>query len=285
MRTKKTLLIVIAVLISAALLIVISLFYKTSDSELQSGTIVKAERYRKTTMTENDLRLRSEFIRDTNQLRSMIQGLKYFSEFNGKVANRIANGMQEFQNHPLLMDQLYNRSFSALEDYGRYLQNNAENLSTTEAMLQAFRKPDPSNDPSFDVEKNLRDFGNFISQVSERDTVLEGAAKTIDRYLDKKRKAPLMAQEVSDLKKFRDQLLIDNLMTAAMLGEKTTLKRLSDYAKKVDPGVDLISMVGTLGSQSYGSNMKSAADLQAMQGLLSLGSQLQAAGFSSRLVD
>ena len=56
MRTKKTLLIVIAVLISAALLIVISLFYKTSDSELQSGTIVKAERYRKTTMTENDLR-------------------------------------------------------------------------------------------------------------------------------------------------------------------------------------------------------------------------------------
>lgn len=285
MRTKKTLLIVIAVLISAALLIVISLFYKTSDSELQSGTIVKAERYRKTTMTENDLRLRSEFTRDTNQLRGMIQGLKYFSEFNGKVANRITQGMQEFQNHPILMDQLYNRTFFSLQDYGLYLQNNADNLSATETMLQAFRKPDPSNDPSFDVEKNLRDFGNFISQVSERDTVLEGAAKTIDRYLDKKRKAPLMAQEVSDLKKFRDQLLIDNLMTAAMLGEKTTLKRLSDYAKKVDPGIDLISMVGTLGSQSVGSNMKSAADLQAMQGLLSLGSQLQAVGLSSRSGD
>ncbi|MCK9204566.1 MAG: hypothetical protein M0P58_09075 [Bacteroidales bacterium] len=277
MKTKTTILFVLIILAVAGIIVLISTISKPSRTDLQSGTIVKAEKYRRSSMTEKDILLRSEFMKDTTQLRSMIQGINYFGQFNEKIVVQINASIKEFQNHPILIDQSFNRPFIGLQDYCLFLTNNNESLKSTEAMLVQFRSGQDQADQSIDVEKNLRDFGNYITQVAERDTILEQAAMTIDRYLEKKGKKQILAEEVNDLKKFRDQLLVDNLMTAAMLGEKGTLKRLSNYAKRVNPQIDLISATGELNMNSSLLNIKSQADLNFVSGMQALQNQLQGA--------
>jgi len=104
-------------------------------------------------------------------------------------------------------------------------------MKSTEAMLTEFLANKDESEVPYQVEMNLREFANFINQMSARQAVLEQAAFEIDTYLDKTaKKKKLMQIEISDLENFRNQLIMDNRVTFTMLGDKNSLARLSSFA-------------------------------------------------------
>ena len=250
MKSKTRILIAVIVLLIAGIITFISTMYKPAGSDLTTGSFGKADKYHKQPMTEKDVQLRSEFVEDTLQLRNMIQGLRYFALFNEKVTSQIDTAMVSLRFHPLLSDQGLNPPFIALKEYSAFLARSSSSINSTEIMLRQFCSGQEAPDQSVDVEKNLRDLGNFLNQVAIRDSVLEQAAMSIDRYLEKAGKKKLMQEEIGGLKNFRDQLLVDNILTAAMLGEKNTLARLARYVKDEDNSSDLIAATGTLNTKA-----------------------------------
>ena len=165
------------------------------------------------------------------------------------------------------MDRAYNEPLFALKDFTIFLSNNNAGIDSTKKMLETFYYNTESADQSVDVEKNLRDFGVFILEVVQRDSVFEVAAMDIDKYIEKVKSRKKSMEDTKSLQQFRNQLLVTNLMTAAMLGERTTLNRLTKYAKTVNPDNQIVSVVNQLNAVN-GVILLQGAEMQSMLKML-----------------
>jgi hypothetical protein len=230
MKLTTKILIAAFMLILAGVVVMISLFNKPADKALVRGTTAMADPVQMQAMSKKSIQLRNEFTRDTLQLKRMIQILRYFEQFTERVARQIDTTSAILRYHPLYTDRKLNPTFIALQEYSNFLNSNIVKLKSTEAMLSEFLANKDESEVPYKVEMNLRDFANFINQMSAREVVLEQAALEIDIYLDKSVKKKLMQVEISELQNFRNQLLMDNRVTFTMLGDKNSLARLSTFA-------------------------------------------------------
>ncbi|MEI6884750.1 MAG: hypothetical protein WCO02_09695 [Bacteroidota bacterium] len=260
---KQTKLILAAVAVLVLAILVVSLLLPKAGKDLTSGSFGKADKYHNTAMSANDVQLRSEFVKDTVVLKRMITGLATFQKFNIKTCRQIDSSLLSFQNHPILTDQAYNRPMFALKDFTAFLSNQNSNIASTQRLLESFYTNKDLADQSVDIEQNLRDFGMFVQQLVVRDSVLEIAALDIDNYIDKARKKKKTNEDTKPLQQFRDQLIVANMMTAAMLGQTSTLSRLSRYATTVNADDQIVSAV--LQFNAMNSSLKSqTAGMQSM---------------------
>lgn len=257
---KRTKLIAAVILVVVIGIVVTELFYINVPDFLARGTITKAEKYRKQTMTERDIQLRSEFVKDTVQLRKTIKGLACFQQLNEKISGTILSGMNSITNHPLLIDPAFNRPMITLREYGNFLVNHDSDLVATRKMLEVFYSDAENADQSVDVEKNLRDFGGFMQQIIDQDSVFINAALDIDRYIDKESKKKHRSEDFAPLVSFRNNLLVSNVMMASVLGQKTTIGKLTEYAKSVNADVQIFSAVNQLNTL-FQSHYVSSAEL------------------------
>jgi hypothetical protein len=228
---KKQTKIIIGVVIAIAIVIlVVSLVYPPVFKGLTSGTFGKAEKYHKEQMTEKDIQLRSEFVKDTDQLRGMIQGLIYFSLFSQNLSYTIDTCIREFQDHGICTEKNNAcQNIGLLEDYSFFIKNNTKTLNTTIRMLTDFYLKDTA-DQSVDVEKNLRDFGNYVNQLNQRDSVVEQALYSMDGYLLGPAMKDTKKIEIAQLKSIRDQLLLKGVQLAGMIQDKPLCSNLLSYA-------------------------------------------------------
>lgn len=257
---KRTKLIAAVIIVVVIGIVVTGLFYINVPDFLARGTIAKAEKYRKQTMTERDIQLRSEFVKDTVQLRKTIKGLACFQQLNEKIVVKIQSGMNSISNHPLLMDPVYSNPMITLREYGNFLVNHDSDLVATMKMLEVFYSEAGNADQSLDVEKNLRDFGGFMQQIIDQDSVFINAALDIDRYIDKESKKKHRSEDFAPLVSFRNDLLVSNVMMASILGQKTTIGKLTEYAKSVNADAQIFSAVNEL-NFVFRSNYVSSAEL------------------------
>ncbi|MEI7982345.1 MAG: hypothetical protein WCI71_11880 [Bacteroidota bacterium] len=264
---KQTKIILIIVGVLAMIVIAGAFLFPEIGSQLTRGTVNKAEKYHKPAMSERDIQLRSEFVNDTTQLRKLIRGLASFEQFNTKTCRQIDSTLKDLQYHPIMMDRAYNEPLFALKDFTIFLSNNNAGIDSTKKMLETFYYNTESADQSVDVEKNLRDFGVFILEVVQRDSVFEVAAMDIDKYIEKVKSRKKSMEDTKSLQQFRNQLLVTNLMTAAMLGERTTLNRLTKYAKTVNPDNQIVSVVNQLNAVN-GVILLQGAEMQSMLKML-----------------
>ncbi len=227
---SKTKILIALILIVAGVIAMITLFNKPADKTLVKGTAAMAEPDQTQAMNKKSIQLRMEFTRDTLQLKRMIQILVYFEQFTERVSRQIDTTSARLMYHPLYTDQKLKPTFVALQEYSTFLNSNIDKLKSTKVMLTEFLANSDDDEMPYDVEKNLRDFANFINQMSAREAVMEQAAYEINTYLDKSVKKKLMQIEISELENFRNQLLMDNRVTFMMLGDKNSLARLSSYA-------------------------------------------------------
>jgi hypothetical protein len=230
MKSKTKILIAAFILIVAGAIVMITLFNKPANKALVKGTAAMADPDQALAMNKKSVQLRNEFTMDTLQLKSMIQIVSYFEQFTERVARQIDTASANLRYHPLYTDQKLKPTFVALQEYSNFLNSNIDKLKSTEAMLTEFLANKDESVMPYNVEKNLRDFANFINQMSARETVMEQAAIEINTYLDKSARKKLMQVEISELESFRNQLLMDNRVTSMMLGDKNSLARLSGYA-------------------------------------------------------
>ena len=245
---KKQVKIVISlVLLTAILIIGVSLFYPEVFKGITSGTFGKADKYHKSQMTEADVKLRSELTSDTAKLKSMIQGLIYFSLFTQDLSHKIDSCVTTFQNHGICSQEGGCSKVVILQDYSDFIKNNNKTLGTTISMLTGMYLKDQS-DESADVEKNLRDFGNYVYNLNEKDSILEQALRSMDNYMLTNKTLKARKKELANLKSIRDQLLLGSIQLSGLLQDKPLSAALCSYALSSQQSLNVLYGQAQLGN-------------------------------------
>ncbi len=228
------------------IIIGVSLFFPAALSDLTSGTFGKADKYHKTQMTEKDVVLRSDLVADTGQLRGMIQGLIYFSLFTQNLSTTIDSCIVAYRSSGINNDPIKQKNLELLKDFSGYIKNNNKTLQNTISMLTGFYLKDNA-DQSADVEKNLRDFGNYVNNLNEKDSVLNHALVSMDNFLLTNKTLRNKKAEITSLKAIRDQLLIGSVQLAGLIQDKPLSATLCSYAISSQEGLQ-----GLLGQENLG---------------------------------
>ena len=227
---KKSYKIVIGlVVISALIMAGIALFSPTILKDLTSGTYGKADKYMKSPITESDVKLRSEFTSDTVKLKGMIQGLIYFSSFTNDLCTKIDSCLVLYRQNGMCGNDPECNVLKPLKDYSEFIRNNNKTLGATISMLTGFYRNDTVSE-SADVEKNLREFGNYVSNLIVKDSVLEVSLKKMDNFLLKNKTVPGRERALASLKSIRDQLILSGIQMAALIRQKDKVAELIQYA-------------------------------------------------------
>jgi len=260
---KQTKIIIAVVLVVAVVILIISFIYPPIFKGLTTGTFGKAEKYHKQQMTEKDVQLRSEFVQDTAQLRGMIQGLIYFSLFSQDLSFTIDTCVRTFESHGMCTKQSEDcNKMSILKDYSVFIKNNTKTLNSTIRMLTDFYLKD-TTDQSIDVEKNLRDFGNYVSQLNERDSIVESVLKSMDRYVLGPSMKETKKSELAGLKSIRDRLLVKGIQLAGLLQDKPLCVILLNYALSSQSQFSAIASKPQLGVL-YNQSLQNALSAQSL---------------------
>jgi hypothetical protein len=245
---KKQVKVVVSIVVVIALLILgISFFFPTVFKGLTTGTFGKAEKYHKQQMTEKDILLRSEFVNDTAQLKDMIGGLIYFSLFTQDLSSKIDSCILVFKAQGLGDQAKDAKNISVLQDYSDFIKNNNKTLGNTISMLTGFYLKD-STDMSQDVEKNLRDFGTYVNNLNEKDSVLSMALLSMDNFMLTNKTLQDRKTEIARLKSIRDQLLLQGIQLAGILSNKEQVSSMISYALSSQDKLNVVMGMGNLGA-------------------------------------
>jgi hypothetical protein len=215
---KQTKIVLGIVIVIAVMIIAISLNFPPVFKGITSGTFSKADKYHKSQMTEKDVQLRSELTSDTAKVKKMLKGLIYFSLFTEDLSNKIDSCVTIFQQNGMSDKHQGFKNVKVLKDYSEFIKNNNQSLLTTISMLSAFYFKTQS-DQSVDVEKTLRDFGNYVKGMTQKDSIVDRALRSMDNFMLTEKILKERKTELSNLKSIRDQLLIKGIQLAGLLGD------------------------------------------------------------------
>jgi hypothetical protein len=250
---KKQNKIIIGLIVGVAVIILlISFLFPSVYKGLTSGSFGKADKYRQEQMTENDIQLRSDFTKDTAQLRQMITGLIYFALFTDNLSMTIDTCLESYQLQGFDKDPANSQAIGLLRDYSSFLKNNSKTLANTTRMLAALLLRDTLSQ-SMDIEKNIRDFANYVNQVNRKDSVLMLALVKVDGFLIGNKTLQNKQEEIRNLKAIRDQLVIKSSQYMAMTGNKKELGVVLSYAIQSQAQFNSIGALNVVEVQSSGS--------------------------------
>jgi len=226
---KKQTKIIIGIILSlAVIIIVVSFLFPSVYKGLTSGSFGKADKYRQDQMSEADIQLRSEFVQDTAKLEQMISGLIYYSLFTENLTMSIDTCMVSFKMLGFDKDPSNTEAISLLTSYNTFLKNNTTTIANTTRMLAAFLLNDTASG-SMDIEKNLKDFANYVNQVNDKDSVLTIALVKLDHFIIGNKALQKNTAEIRNLKAIRDQLVIKSTQFMAMTGNKQGIGSMLNY--------------------------------------------------------
>lgn len=231
MKTKLKLTIALGFIITLCVGYLIGIlvnFPPVSKSDL-AGTFGKAEKFHKVQMTEKDIQLRSELVKDTAKLKSMIQGLVYFSMVTEEVSTNVDLSIITFKAKGMGTQAGEAENIKALQDYSEFIRNNNNSLKATIAMLSDFYL-NKSADQTQDVEKNLKDFGNYVNTLNKKNTILNRALKSLDNFMLASKTLQAHKKEIAQLKSIRDQLLVKGVQLGSLFGNVHQVDSLIAYA-------------------------------------------------------
>jgi len=237
------------IILVVVVIIIVSINFPPVSKGLTSGSFGKADKYHQEQMTEADIQLRSEFTKDTAQLRQMITGLIYFAMFTDNLSMTIDTCLESYKIQGFDKDPANSQAIALLKDYNTFLRNNTNTLAGTTRMLAAFMLRDTSA-RSIDIEKNLSDFARYVNQINQKDSVLMLALSRVDGYLVGNKTLQKKTDEIRNLKAIRDQLVIKTVQFMALTGNKQGLGSALSYAAQSQArfeGIGALRMVGTRG--------------------------------------
>jgi len=253
---KQTKIVIGVVAVIAAIVVVVVLLSPSVQQNLLTGSFGKAEKYRNTQMSEEDILLRSEFTKDTAQLHQMISGLIYFTLFTENLTQTIDSCLMSFRYQGFDRDPANTQTIALLEDYNSYLKNNAQTIAQTTKVLADIYLDDTTS-LSMDIDQQLRDFAVFVDQVNRKDSVLMQSLASLDHFLVGNEKLQQNQEEIRKLKSIRDLVVIRSAQFLAMTNNKTGLGNVMSYALQSQDMFNRIEL---------GSQMSAAGNLSASTG-------------------
>jgi hypothetical protein len=181
----------------------------------------------------------------------MIQGLIYFSIFTQDLSNNIDSCVGMYREKGICNNPSECASISALQDYADFIRNNNKTLGTTISLLTGFYLKDES-DQSADVEMNLRAFGTYVNNLNEKDSVLNQALRSMDKFVLSDKTLKTKKSELTSLKSIRDQLLLQGVQLAGLLQDKPLCSQLLSYALSSQSALNVLYNQDNLGIKSSG---------------------------------
>ncbi len=250
---KQTKIVIGAMVIVVLVIVALAINFPPVFKGKSSGTFGKADRYHKSQMTDKDIQLRSKITADTVGLKKMLQGLVYFTVFTKDLCIKIDNCVTVFQEQGLTSKDKGFSQLMLLKDYSTFIKNNNKTLGNTISLLKGFYFKENA-DESADIEKDLRDFGNYVKTLGERDAVLESALKGMDNFLVNSDIMKERKEELKKLKSIRDQLLMQGIQLALMVQDNALGFDLCSYA--ISSQADLIKLYGAQDKLQAGAQEK-----------------------------
>ena len=239
------------VVIAAAILIV-SAFFPSVYKGLTSGSFGKADKYHQDQMSDKDVQLRSEFTKDTAQLRQMVTGLIYFTLFTDNLSMTIDTCISYYQAQGFDKIPMNSEAVKLLVDFNDYLKNNNKTLARTTRLLTDLLLDDTSS-PSGDIDQNIREFANYVYQVNRKDSVLMLSITKMDNYLLGNKLLQKQQEQIRELKAIRDRLVITSTQFMAMTGNKKGTTSMLTYSAQIQSQLSMIKALCVVQDAAAGS--------------------------------
>ncbi len=266
---KKQVKIIIGVVVVIAVAIAVaSYFFPRPGGEDASGTIGKADKYRRAQLTEKDILLRDDILEDTAAVGKTLKVMIEFSVYAAQTKMLIDNAwIKPLQKN--CADAECKEIIAVLQDYSDFVGNNFSLLKNTTDMLGKCYFSG-TKEISEDVGSQLISYVNFIDQFLRRDTAFDHAITALNHYIDKGTSVDAKRrQQIEALKQIRDQMVVDNLLVGINTGDQ----------EKVNYTASLpISNVGVLIELSNINNISSVG-IPASVASLVIGSSVVGSGF------
>jgi hypothetical protein len=212
--------------IIAVIIIILAFLLPNFKSGDTAGTIIKADKYRNEQLSEKDIKLRSEFVKDTAVLAKTIRELFSFIIFSKETAANIDTWWIPQLKKYYSTTYSYT-NMSLLQDYVELLKNGNNTLQTTIDMLIDFYN-NHNTDKTIDVEGKLASFANFVQQMIVRDSIFESIMDDIDKNI---KNDPMMKNRkgaISQLAQIRDRILMDDIQYSVAVGDVTKLQKVAN---------------------------------------------------------
>jgi hypothetical protein len=159
----------------------------------------------------------------------MIQGLMYFAVFTNDLSTQIDSCVYVFQQRGLTNQEAGYKNMLVLNDFSVFIKNNNKTLGNTIGLLSGFYFKDQA-DQSADVEKNIREFQNYVKILIEKDSILEQALYSMDEFIVGNKVIRERKTEFNALKSIRDQMLIKTIQFGALVLDRQLTLTLCSYA-------------------------------------------------------
>jgi len=183
------------------------------------GTVGKVNKYRKTQMTENDIKLRSQLTEDTAQLANTIRGLIIFDAYTKALSHDLDNHLPTLD--VCECDQNDALKLEVLRNFNDYIKNNDSLIANTVGMLSDLYK-NAGTERSYDIEKDMKNILTYFAQLNRRDTTVYKLIDDIDTYL--KAHPNEKGEEIEKLKNIRDGLVLRDVQLAVLSGDQNQVK-------------------------------------------------------------
>jgi hypothetical protein len=188
------------------------------------GTVGKVSKYRKTQMTENDIKLRSQLTEDTAQLANTIKGLIIFDAYTKALSHDLDNHLPSLD--VCECDQNDALKLEVLRNFNDYIKNNDSLIANTVNMLSDLYTK-AGAEQSYDIEKDMKNILTYFGTLNKRDTVLTKLIDDIDTYL--KAHPNEKGEEIEKLKNIRDGLVLRDVQLAVLSGDPDQVKSATSH--------------------------------------------------------
>ena len=251
MKTKTKMLLVVGLLVALGVGFMIGILvnYPALHQNEVSGTFGKVTKFHKTQMTQKDIELRSELLKDTVNLKGLITSLTYFSVFTERVCSSIDASLISYMASGMGATADETERINGLQDYADFIRNNNNTLVSTISMITGFYL-NKSADSSQDVEKTLKDFMAYVNILNEKNSVLTQALESMDKFMVNRVALKAHEGEIKQLKVVRDQLLIKGIQLGAVTGNPKAVNDLVHFALSKDEMIGEFKAI-MIGSEDY----------------------------------
>jgi ribosomal protein S24E len=202
-------------LIIGVAIIIFSLYWPPVDRTDTSGTFARSDKYKDTTVKNDDIILRSEILTDTIKTKQIIKDLVQFADFTIYVKSIINEWwipvLQKYHSSPDINDAV-----GTLNEYSQFIENNNSLVAKTIITLGVYYA-DSKTPVTEDVESQIKQFYNYAGQFIARDSIFEQTISRIDNSIKNDK---MRAKEISALKELRDRIVLENFMFGIVSGDK-----------------------------------------------------------------
>ncbi len=282
---KKTYLIA-ATIIAIAAVVVFSMLYPPADESDTKGTFAKVDKYRNSTVSQNDIKLRSEFVKDTAALSATIKSLDFYKAFYTDLSADIKSWESSLSKAGVKDEKMVSQ-IKELGGLASFLDNNLKSVDEISSILRKFQTKEIAED-KFDIQNNLMNFGNFISNLNEKDKVIDSLFVNLNGYMDDAKLSKLVSskEQANELKNVREKMLGEGFTNSYLMGNG---EKLNLYMNSTIQNSALLSqvlfnkMVGLVNSQSFGNKeqlqLKNASASENLAGITFCSKILNASSF------